>query len=202
MLSFVIGFIVIGGFVQILGSFISIKIGTAFAKIVEIPTYMLLLISKIDIGNFNVVTPDFFSIVLYYFGIIIFFYIYKIFHLKNCNVTQIRIKNSIYVAKYKLYPYFKKILAIIMCLLIVIIFISKIPSDLKIYFVDVGQGDCTLIVTPTNKKILIDGGGNANYDVGKNTLIPYLLDRKIKKLDYIIVTHQDLDHVRTEFWVY
>ena len=44
---------------------------------------------------------------------------------------------------------------------------------------DVGQGDCTFIVTPKNKTILIDGGGTLSeeFDVGKKTLIPYLLDR-------------------------
>lgn len=61
--------------------------------------------------------------------------------------------------------------------------------------IDVGQGDCTLVVTPNDKTILIDGGGNEKYDVGKNTLIPYLLDRKIKKLDYVIISHFDKDHV-------
>ena len=80
--------------------------------------------------------------------------------------------------------------------------INVIPSDLKIYFIDVGQGDSCLIVTPNHKTILIDGGGNLDnevYDVGKSTVIPYLLDRGITKLDYIIISHFDSDHVRTEF---
>ena len=34
------------------------------------------------------------------------------------------------------------------------------PKDLRIYFIDVGQGDSTLIITKQNKKILIDGGGS------------------------------------------
>ena len=70
---------------------------------------------------------------------------------------------------------------------------------MKIYFINVGQGDSTLIVIPNDKKVLIDGGGSENYDVGKNTLIPYLLDRKIQKLDYIIISHFDQDHVRPGF---
>ena len=61
--------------------------------------------------------------------------------------------------------------------------------------IDIGQGDSTLIITPRNKTILIDGGGSLSYDVGKNTLIPYLLDRKVKKLDYVIISHFDQDHV-------
>ena len=199
LLSLLIGFIVMGAFIQILISFISINAGIAFAKIIEIPTYGLLLISKIDLGNFKVVTPDFIQIILYYLVICFFMYLYIIFHTKNCNSTQQRIKNIIYVIKYKLRPYFKRILIILGCGIFIVIVLSVVPDNLKIYFVDVGQGDCTLIVTPNDKKILIDGGGSATYDVGENILIPYLLDRKIKNLDYVIISHMDLDHVRTEF---
>lgn len=61
-----------------------------------------------------------------------------------------------------------------------------------------GQGDCTLIVTEKNKKILVDGGGsdNKNYDIGKNITLPYLLDRRISNLDYILISHFDSDHVQ------
>ena len=72
-------------------------------------------------------------------------------------------------------------------------------EKLKLYFVDVGQGDCTYLKTPSEKNILIDGGGNRDkekYDVGKKVLLPYLLDRRVKKLDYIIVSHFDADHAQ------
>ena len=61
-----------------------------------------------------------------------------------------------------------------------------------------GNGDSTLIISPTNKTILIDGGGSefGNYDVGKNTLFPYLLDRGVDKLDYIMISHFDSDHCK------
>lgn len=66
-----------------------------------------------------------------------------------------------------------------------------------------GQGDATLIVTPLNKHILIDGGGSefGDFNVGESTLLPYLFDRGIKKLDYIILTHFDLDHVQAAIYV-
>ena len=70
---------------------------------------------------------------------------------------------------------------------------------MRIYFIDVGQGDSSLICTPTGKNILIDGGGSRTpekYDVGEKVLLPYLLDRRIKKLDYIIVSHFDADHAQ------
>lgn len=195
LLSLIIGIIVMGGFVQIIVSFFSIKVGFILAKLIEIPTYGLLLISKIDIGNFLIVTPDLYQIIFYYISICILRYLYVIFHSKNCNQTQTRVKNMIYLIKYKIKPYWNKIMWLLGVVVTFIVIFSYIPHDLEIYFIDVGQGDSTLIVTPNDKKILIDGGGSSTYDVGKNTLIPYLLDRKIKEIDYLIISHFDQDHI-------
>lgn len=107
---------------------------------------------------------------------------------------------SIYISDFykKIKEYFNKnrrnIIIAICLLLIAFVGFNINKGKLKIYFIDVGQGDATLIVTPKNKKILIDGGGDEQNDVGKNTLLPYLLDRKIKSLDYIIISHFDSDH--------
>ena len=82
---------------------------------------------------------------------------------------------SKFLTKYSL-KYQKYILVIIIFILLVFFTYCRIPKNLKIYFIDVGQGDSCLIITPNNKKILIDSGGSDNYDVGKNILLPYLLD--------------------------
>ena len=60
------------------------------------------------------------------------------------------------------------------------------------------NGDSSLIISPTDKTILIDGGGSlyGDYDVGENTLFPYLLDRGIDKIDYIMISHFDADHCK------
>ena len=198
LLSYIIGIIVIGGFIQILISMISLDASIVIAKLIELPVYGVILISKINFGNLKVVTPDFYQLTLYYIIICVFRYLYNIFHAKNCNPTQKRIKNIIYLVKYKLRPYLAKCVVILIIVAITVFFINKIPYNLKIYFIDVGQGDGTLIITPNHKTILIDGGGSATYDVGKNTLIPYLLARKIRKIDYVIISHFDQDHIRTE----
>ena len=59
-----------------------------------------------------------------------------------------------------------------------------------------GQGDSMLIVTPSKKKVLIDGGGSefGSFDVGEQTLLPYLLNKSILSIDYILFTHFDSDH--------
>lgn len=102
--------------------------------------------------------------------------------------------------------FFKKnviILTIFIFVITNIIYINNFSSNLTIFFIDVGQGDSTLIQTPYRKNILIDGGGSefGNYDVGENILLPYLLDRRITKLDYIIISHFDSDHVKGLFSV-
>ena len=97
----------------------------------------------------------------------------------------------------------KKMLITTFVIIFIFIQIAKLlPYDLKIHFIDVGQGDACLIRTPYNKTILIDGGGSKNseeFDVGKNTLLPYLLDRRITKIDYIMISHFDSDHVRSDY---
>ena len=198
LLSLVIGIIVMGGFVQILGSFISLELGKILAKIIEIPTYILLLVSKIDFANFKVVTPDLYQIIIYYLIIILSRKLYIIFHSKNCTITEQRIKNTIHLIKYKLRPYRKKLCGLALIITVIISVVARFSSNLEIYFIDVGQGDSTLVKTPNDKTILIDGGGATNYDVGENTLIPYLLARKVKKIDYVIISHFDQDHVRRD----
>ena len=194
LLSYIIGPIVIGGFIQILISMVSIQAGMAFAKVIEIPLYGIILISKINIANFKIVTPEIYQVILYYLIVSITGYLYKVFSLRNCNITQGRIKNTLYLLRYKLRPYLKKLKIILIILVIIFNSINKLPDNLKIYFIDVGQGDSTLIVTPNHKNILIDGG--------PNTILPYLLDRKIKKIDYMIISHFDQDHVRTDYYMF
>ena len=106
---------------------------------------------------------------------------------------------------HKNYKRISKFLKIILITYLVILLLIDFNlfgfNNFKLYFVDVGQGDSTLIVTSKNKKILADGGGSENHDVGKNTTLPYLLDRRITTLDYVIISHFDSDHVQGLFAV-
>lgn len=68
---------------------------------------------------------------------------------------------------------------------------NKYKNFLSIHIIDVGQGDCILISTPNNKNMLIDGGDEDSSRIIKS----YLKLHKIKKLDMIIATHLDKDHI-------
>jgi competence protein ComEC len=71
--------------------------------------------------------------------------------------------------------------------------------ELVVTFLDVGQGDAALLEFPGRVRVLIDGGGRpehlaGDYDVGRDTLLPYFRRRGIKYLDVVICTHPHEDH--------
>jgi competence protein ComEC len=72
------------------------------------------------------------------------------------------------------------------------------PGDgrLRISFLDVGQGDATLIELPEGQRILVDGGpgGPRRFDVGERVLAPFLWNRGIRRLDLVALSHSDPDH--------
>ena len=78
-----------------------------------------------------------------------------------------------------------------------ILIFNCLNRNLEINFIDVGQGDACFIITPKNKTILVDGGGSTSttFDIGKDTLLPYILDKGYVKIDYVFISHFDQDHV-------
>lgn len=173
-----LGVIIIFGFCVYLLSLVIFPV----AKIISIPLkyliYILLVIvkycSKIPFSSVTIRTPYIFEIFIYYIVLYLVF-----------NYAKIK-------------PYFKKLVVVILIVILIAnscIYVQN-HGKMIIYFIDVGQGDSTLIRTAKNKTILIDGGGseNSSFDVGEKTLLPYLLDRKITVLDYVVISHFDTDH--------
>ena len=122
--------------------------------------------SNIKFLSFSICKMNIFLIIIYY---IIFIYILK------------RKKKLIY-----------KIIIVIIILTFLINNGRIVNNEVSI--LDVGQGDSSLIRLK-NKNILIDTGGNINYDISKNILIPYFKSVGIKKIDYLVLTHGDYDHM-------
>ena len=173
--------------ITIIGLFIMIcplQIFGFVEPLIELTINIVGFFSNIGISKIYCIIPNIKEIITYYVMSLYLYYmlrrdyIYKIMH---------------FFRKYK------KIIVIILLLSIGTSYIYKnIQKDLYINFIDVGQGDSTLITTQFNKKILIDGGGSefgSTFDVGEKTLLPYLLKKKIHKLDYVVISHFDSDHV-------
>ena len=173
-----LGAIMILGFVSVILNikplyFVLNLLVSLFSKIADI-------CSKLPLSLIYVKTPSLIQIFLIYF-IIFLFYLILIERLNLFSIKQLFIS------------------------LLIIIFILnyRIPNNnLIIHFIDVGQGDSCLMLHK-GYVIMIDGGGSSDskYDIGENTLLPYLLDRKITKVDYIIVSHFDSDHAQGFIYV-
>ena len=74
-----------------------------------------------------------------------------------------------------------------------LLFVPDVLPHQEITFIDVDQGDATL-VRYQRSNILIDTGGKKNVDLAVECLIPYFESRKITSLDAVILTHDDFDH--------
>lgn len=67
-------------------------------------------------------------------------------------------------------------------------------SGLEVDMLDVGQGDGIFLET-RELKLLVDSGSSQLKSLGANRLTPFLKSRGVSRLDYVFVTHGDLDHV-------
>ena len=75
-------------------------------------------------------------------------------------------------------------------------------TTLRVTFLDVGQGDATVIELPEGQTILIDAGPRyGRLDMGQAVIGPYLWDRGIRRLDHVIATHPQWDHVGGLPWI-
>lgn len=184
-----LGINIILGFITIFVSLISFNLAKMLTILLNFSLKILIFISeftsKIPLSSILIKTPNVFIIISIYGFSLIFNYIYSIYDSNlNLRLFQKYLLNKINL---------KKILSIILIIIIIfnvfLLSYSAIPKDLRIYFIDVGQGDSCLIIAPNNKKVLIDGGEGE-----PEVLLSYLLDRRIKTLDYIMISHFDSDH--------
>lgn len=129
-----------------------------------------LFLAKIDFLTFTFKRVDFIFYLFYYPLIILFIY----------SLTKKKTYFSIFLILAILTHYF-------------------FPNFLKetyIEVLDVGQGD-SLLIHSNNSTVLLDTGGssNSNYSIVENSTIPHLKAQGIKKLNFLIISHGDFDHM-------
>ena len=115
------------------------------------------------------------------------------FSITKMNIILVIIYYFIFLWIIKSNDKIKKKIIIVFIFIVFIINNNTIVNN-EVHFLDVGQGDSTLIRIK-NKNILIDTGGNINFNISKNVLIPYFRSSGVKKIDYLILTHGDYDHM-------
>ncbi|MFH1387576.1 MAG: DNA internalization-related competence protein ComEC/Rec2 [bacterium] len=142
-------------------------------------------VSLIPLSYFYIATPSIVLIGGYYLGLI-------------SLIEALRKDEKIRITK-------KKLIFGVTFLLVIIVWnwafapAKLLGRELVVTFIDVGQGDATLIETPEGKKILIDGGGSEGKKevdpIGSKVLLPFLQKKGINSLDLVIATHPHNDHI-------
>lgn len=163
---FLIPFVSIIIFPLSLVCFIIPKLSVILNIFTSILQFISLTVYKYKIGQIVFSKPSIIIVLIYY--ILIYLFIYN---KKNIYLLII-------IVSHKLYP--------------------LIDSSFTVTYLDVGQGDSIFIKYPHNQgNILIDTGGivNSDYQVAINKTIPYLKSFGVTKLDYLILTHGDYDHM-------
>lgn len=192
----IMGILVIAGFITIFFSFFCNPIANLLAYPLSILLQIFLQIanmtSKLPFSQINVAVPNILCILLYYLILCLFLYYQKEKHKENKTRVEKKVLEQIQKIT------MKKIVVMLVVAMILVFLYQNIPKSCQFHFIDVGQGDSMLVTTPTGKTMLIDGGGQRDtksFDVGKNTLLPYLLKKRITKIDFVLISHFDSDHV-------
>ena len=141
------------------------------------PFYSI-LINLLELSNtyfynlkLNIIIPQFSMVVI----ILYYFSIYLIYRFKA-----------------------KKYYILLVLILIINYLIPKFDSNYYVYFLDVGQGDSSILISPYKREVLmIDTGGNDynDYHVSDNVIL-FLKSLGIKKIDLLILSHGDADHAK------
>jgi len=195
--------------ITILGSgmaltgFISINIakiiGLVNCTLLSALLYITKTTAAIPYAVIKVITPPLPLIILYYCIVL-----YLLWYAPGKNI-KIR-------SKFKL----KYAIVSVFAVTVVITVTVLIPNKMEVVFIDVGQGDSILIKTAGGRKVLIDGGGKESFvkngesngkvsseslksystDIGEKVVAPLLLDKRVRKLDIVIGTHEHADHIQ------
>ncbi len=139
------------------------------------------IMSDLPAAEVMVFTPSLVNVFLGYVFLFLLAYLLKI-------KDNIKFRKRFQLLKY---------VSIIIFITIIIILILPPKSNnlLNIYCLDVGQGDSIFVKTPENKTLLIDTGkATPGGSQVQNTIIPFLLNKRIRTIDYLIISHFDGDH--------
>lgn len=191
---------------------IPIQIETNFSFNILSPFYNLFFVPIIS----NFLFPVSFLVFLFPFLDAFYFFLFSILEsvslqlvkipsiLILCHIPWVGVILYYVIFSFVMHKIIKKEYKYIVIFFIVIMFHFFLPymnPKGTVLMMDVGQGDSTLVIYPHHTlTILVDTGGTF-YESGiaKNTIIPTLHAHGITSLDYLVLSHGDLDHLGEAF---
>ncbi|MCX5686539.1 MAG: ComEC/Rec2 family competence protein, partial [Candidatus Omnitrophica bacterium] len=166
---------------QICSNFSAVLCGLIF--IIEQSLFLInQILAQIPLSNFRIPAPSGGFLIIYY-----------------CLISLLILPDVIGLNRLKIYK--KHIFIGLLCSLNIFVWAHLYKSsgrDLKITFLDVGQGDSIFIRLPQKGNILIDAGTGAEenrFDTGRSVVAPYLWNAAAFEIDAVVVTHFHEDHL-------
>lgn len=190
LLSFFVSMpILINNFFKV--NFLSIILNIIYIPFVSYILFPLCLITVLFpfFDSFTYFVINFFETITKFFSSINLL----TFSITKMNIILVIIYYFIFLWIIKSNDKLKKKIIIVFIFIVFIINNNTIVNN-EVHFLDVGQGD-SILIRIKSKNILIDTGGNINFNISKNVLIPYFRSSGVKKIDYLILTHGDYDHM-------
>lgn len=79
--------------------------------------------------------------------------------------------------------------------LLTMIFLVRLPGQLRITMLDVGQGECICVETTAHHIYLLDAGSTSKSRTGQYQIVPFLKYSGVRRIQGIFISHWDEDHV-------
>ncbi|HZK18790.1 MAG TPA: DNA internalization-related competence protein ComEC/Rec2 [Clostridia bacterium] len=179
----------------LLSTQITVFAAPALEALLDLLVYLGNSLSGLPGAVVNVRSPSILIITLWY---LVLYGLGKLLSYKELrNIFKTRL--------YRLYKGREKplhcLLGLILVICLALAFFWGGPNDnlLVVHFIDVGQGDSTLLEFPGRKTMLIDAGGkvgelDSGRGVGDMVVVPYLKRQGVRKIDLLMITHPHEDH--------
>ncbi|WML45372.1 DNA internalization-related competence protein ComEC/Rec2 [Neobacillus sp. PS3-40] len=176
---------------QLLFGTLPIWIMNFFVKVIQSSSLLVNNISHFSFAEIVPGKPSWFFLILYAVVIIAIFFIWETEHFTAKQVLLLCLGSFLFTFQQGW---------------------NRIDPVGEVTMIDVGQGDSILIHLPYGKgNYLIDTGGSLQFsesqwrmkarpfEVGKDVVVPYLKGKGITKIDKLILTHGDMDHIGGAF---
>lgn len=159
--------------------------------LIKITLALLGVLAQVPAAAYWVTRPNLPIVVLYYAALI------ALVHREKVQEWAVRYLPILAVVCKKWLGRKPVLAGALLALLLLSTALAVLPAgnQLGVEFLDVGQGDSILISSPGGKHFLVDGGPRSKeFDAGKSIVVPYLLNKGIKRLDGVFLTHSHDDH--------
>lgn len=169
-----------GVFVGMISSAAAVYVFSVDYYLIKLLTFMTVKAAALPFAGFSIPALPLYAYTVYYLGL-----------------------GLLYASTVTAYAriYFGRLAAGYLVIVAAAFLIYNFPSqEMKLVFLDVGQGDSCCIITPGKQVVLVDGGGSSGigefyYNVGGKITLPALLHQGVWRIDTVVVSHMHDDHM-------